>query len=110
MRNSQAWVLYNGRMDSLRALTGINLDDLVASFGWQDYPLPAALLRRVFRAPAEKFARQMLAFDASVGAISLLEGSSQALQAYAQNLEVFGAEHVPDSGPLLFLSNHPGMV
>jgi hypothetical protein len=97
-------------MDSLRALTDINLDDLVASFGWQDYPLPASLLRRVFHAPAQKFARQMLAFDASVGATGLPEGSRQTLQAFAQSLDVFGAEHVPDSGPLLFLSNHPGMV
>jgi 1-acyl-sn-glycerol-3-phosphate acyltransferase len=97
-------------MDSLRALTDINLDDLVASFGWQDYPLPASLLRRVFHAPAEKFARQMLAFDGFVGQNGLPEGSRQALDAFAQSLEVFGAEQLPESGPLLFLSNHPGMV
>jgi len=97
-------------MDSLRALTGINLDDLVASFGWQNYPLPASLLRRVFHAPAQKFARQMLAFDAAIGATGLPEGSRQTLHAFAQSLEIFGAEQLPDSGPLLFLSNHPGMV
>jgi putative hemolysin len=97
-------------MDSLHALTDINLDDLVSSFGWQNYPLPARLLRWVFHAPAQKFARQMLAFDASVGQTNLPDGARQTLQDFAQGLEIFGAENVPDSGPLLFLSNHPGMV
>lgn len=94
----------------MQNLTEINLDDLVSSFGWQNYPLPAALLRRIFHAPAEKFARQMLAFDASVGATGLPEGARQTLDDFAQCLEVFGAEDVPCSGPVLFLSNHPGMV
>jgi len=97
-------------MDSLRTLTGINLDDLVSSFGWQTYPFPASVLRVVFHAPAEKFARQMLAFDRSVGQSGLPEGARQTLPDFAQSVEIFGAENVPASGPALFLSNHPGMV
>jgi hypothetical protein len=97
-------------MDSLRTLTEINLDDLVSSFGWENYPLPASLLRRVFHSLAEKFARQMLEFDDCVGQSGLPEGASDTLRLFAQNLEVCGAENLPREGPLLFLSNHPGMV
>lgn len=95
---------------SLRALTGINLDDLVASFGWTDHPWPAAVLRAVFHAPAEKFARQMLTFDAAVGAEGLSTAADRLLAHFAHKLTVFGRENLPTSGPLLFLSNHPGMV
>lgn len=45
-------------------LTEINLDELVASFGWQDRPLLRRPLRRLFLGPAQAFARHMLEFDA----------------------------------------------
>ena len=91
-------------------LTEINLDDLVSSFGWQNQPVPAALLRWVFRAPAAKFARMMLAFDALVGQESLPTGARETLKGFSNSLEVFGQENIPANGPVLFLSNHPGMV
>ena len=56
----------------LDILTQINLDDLVASFGWQDMPLLAALVRRAFVSPARKFARQMVDFDNLIGQTSSL--------------------------------------
>lgn len=92
------------------ALTEINLDDLLASFGWQGSPLLNFLLRRSFHAPAEKFARRMLAFDAHVGQQGLVTGAQRALQEYAASLQIFGAENIPAHGPALFLANHPGMV
>jgi hypothetical protein len=97
-------------MDDLDALTAINLDDLVSSFGWQDAPGLASVLRAVFHAPAEKFARQMLRFDAEVAARGLSPAAQDLFQKYAQTLNVHGAENLPASGPALFLSNHPGMV
>ena len=95
---------------ALEALTAINLDDLVSSFGWQAMPLPARLLRMVFRPPAREFARWMLAFDALTGQKSLPEGARFALRDFAARLEVYGAQHLPAAGPVLVLSNHPGMV
>lgn len=97
-------------MDALRSLTSINLDDLVASFGWQDAPVLASVLRGTFYAPAKKFARQMLRFDADVAAHGLSIAAQDLFHQYAQSLEVSGAENLPASGPALFLSNHPGMV
>jgi 1-acyl-sn-glycerol-3-phosphate acyltransferase len=97
-------------MDTLRALTDINLDDLVDSFGWSGRPAAAALLRKAFYGPAKKFARQMLRFDAQVAAAGLPLAAQALFRQYAQGMNVLGKENIPSAGPALFLSNHPGMV
>jgi hypothetical protein len=97
-------------LDTFAALTQVNLDDLVASFGWQASPLLAGALRRVFLGPARKFAGQMLNFDHLVGAKTLADGARETLRGYVQDVRVFGRNNMADSGPLLILSNHPGMV
>ena len=95
----------------LDTLTQINLDDLVSSFGWQKLPLLAAILRGLFAKPARKFAGQMVEFDNFVGQVGLSEASCRFLQKhYIQDLRVHGREHMPTSGPVLVLSNHPGMT
>ncbi|MCL4274671.1 MAG: 1-acyl-sn-glycerol-3-phosphate acyltransferase [Anaerolineales bacterium] len=92
------------------SLTRINLDDLVSSFGWEGYPLLASILRRLFARPARKFANQMVEFDTLVGGIGLAEASRRTLQKnYVRDVRVHGRENVPADGPILFLSNHPGM-
>jgi 1-acyl-sn-glycerol-3-phosphate acyltransferase len=98
-------------LNQLTILTQINLDDLVASFGWQDQPLLAATLRGLFHQPARKFARQIVEYDNLVGLVGIHEASSRFLQQrYVHDLRVHGREHVPARGPALFLSNHPGMT
>ncbi len=97
-------------MHDLDELTEINLDDLVSSFGWQDWPMPARLLRILFRPPAKKFAQLMLDFDKVTGDISLTEGARHTLRKFIHSIKIVGQEKIPVTGPLLFLSNHPGMV
>jgi hypothetical protein len=95
----------------LDTLTQINLDDLVSSFGWEQQPLLASTLRRIFLKPAQKFAQQMVDFDNSVGKTSLAHASRQMIrQRYVHDVRVHEREHVPANGPALFLSNHPGMT
>ena len=95
----------------LHNLTSINLDDLVTSFGWQNQPLLAAPLRWLFSYPARKFAQQMVDYDDLVGQVGLHEASCRVLsQRYVRELRVHGGENVPASGPILILSNHPGMA
>lgn len=95
---------------SLNTLIQINLDDLVASFGWQKQPFLEAALRKLFIGPARKFAAQMVEYDQLVGDLGLHEASCQILQQrYIHDLRVHGRENIPESGPILFLSNHPGM-
>ncbi len=95
----------------LETLTRINLDDLVSSFGWQGYPLAASVLRRIFFSPARRFADQMVNFDNAVGESSLAEASRKTmLENYVSDVRAHGREHLPAEGPVLFLSNHPGMA
>lgn len=95
----------------LDTLTQINLDDLVASFGWQNFPPLAWLIRRTFLRPARKFAGQMVEFDHLVGQSSLAQASRTILQKqYVRDVRVHGSEHIPSGGAALFLSNHPGMA
>lgn len=95
----------------LDTLTQINLDDLVSSFGWERKPLLAAILRKLFIAPARKFAGQIMEFDINVGQFGLAESSRRIMQKhYVRDVKVHGNENVPKSGPALFLSNHPGMA
>ena len=95
----------------LDTLTQINLDDLVSSFGWERQPLLASLLRRIFLRPAQTFAHHMVNFDDAVGQIGLTNASKQTLRDhYVKDVRVHNDEHVPATGPVLFLSNHPGMT
>jgi hypothetical protein len=98
-------------LNQIAALTQINLDDLVSSFGWQNQPLLAAILRRLFIGPARTFARQMVEYDDLVGQVGLNEASCRYLKThYIRDLRVHGREHIPANGPILVLSNHPGLT
>lgn len=90
-------------------LTQINLDDLIASFGWQDRPLLARFVRRTLSTPPQIFAHQMVEFDSAIQTCGLVEASRLAIRHYVDTLRVFGRERIPTSG-FLALSNHPGMT
>ncbi|HSL28420.1 MAG TPA: hypothetical protein VK900_04410 [Anaerolineales bacterium] len=94
---------------NLDRLTQINLDDLVASFGWQDHPVLAGLLRRAFLSPPQAFAHQMVEFDSSIPAYGLVEASRRSIRHFVDDIYIFGRERIP-TGPFLALSNHPGMA
>lgn len=80
------------RTADLGALTRINTDDLLTAFGLAGLRRGRALAERLFRAPARRFALEVKRFDDVVG------------------VEVRGREWVPPTGPLLLLSNHPGLT
>jgi hypothetical protein len=83
----------------LETLTQINLDDLVSSFGWQDYPLLASALRRIFNKPARMFAEQMVSFDNAVGESDLAEASRRLMRTnYVRDVRVHGASMSPPMG------------
>jgi hypothetical protein len=92
----------------LDTLTDINVDDLLDAAGlpW----LRHSPLRRLFRPPALRFAQLAIGFDRCVGTHGLAAGSAWLLQRMTAGLELSGACHVPPSGPLLVMANHPGMT
>src|SRR5215216_2647900 len=93
---------------NVETLAQINLDDLISSFGWQNQPLLARLLRRTFMKPARTFANQMTDFDVPVATHGLAEAARLTLRHYVRDIRIFGADRIPN-GPFLALSNHPGM-
>lgn len=94
---------------NLEALTEINLDDLVSSFGWQNYPTLARILRFFFRVPAQTFARHTAEYDKTVGDMGIVAGGWNLTRRYDQDLRIVGADRIPESA-FLAVSNHPGMT
>jgi hypothetical protein len=90
-------------------LTQINLDDLVSSFGWQNRPFLAGLLRRTFLSPPQAFAHQMVEFDSAIPIHGLVEASRRSIRHFVEDIRVFNRERIPASA-FLALSNHPGMT
>ena len=89
-------------------LTRINLDDLIASFGFKEGSLLAHLFRRTVTSPPQTFAHQMVEFDSKIATHGLVEASQQTIRHYVEDLRVFNSDRIPASG-FLALSNHPGM-
>lgn len=90
-------------------LTQVNLDDLISSFGWQNHPLPARLLRILFLKPAQTFARHVMEYDEIVGSHGIVEGGWNLIHRYVKHLRIINADRIPDAA-FLALSNHPGMA
>jgi 1-acyl-sn-glycerol-3-phosphate acyltransferase len=86
-------------------LVEINLGDIYESLGVKR----SAVLDAVFLWPAKRFARQMFEFDRQVGAEGLRTASAWAAGQFAGPVTVTGAEHIPARGPVLIVSNHPGL-
>ena len=97
------------RTSNLDTLTKINLEDLISSFGWQNHPFLARLLRLALVSPPLKFAYQMTEFDSAIATHGLVTASRLAAQNYVDDIHIFGRERIPTSA-FLALSNHPGMT
>lgn len=95
--------------NQLDILTSINLDDLVSAFGWQDRPLLARILRKIFLKPARTLASHVVEFDNAVAVLGLADASRLIQKRFVKDVRVFGLDLIPDSA-FLALSNHPGMT
>ncbi|MEW6502373.1 MAG: lysophospholipid acyltransferase family protein [Chloroflexota bacterium] len=95
---------------SEQTLVEINIEDMLISFGLEKWKAARPLAQIIFEHPARKFARHVLDFDRGVAAGGLASGSQRMLHQYIRSLTIVGQEHLPQSGPVLILSNHPGMA
>lgn len=66
------------------------------------------LLRPLVWPPAHRFARLAAEFDRRVAMNGLSEAARWALLLFVEGHEIYGADRVPRSGPLVVISNHPG--
>lgn len=93
----------------LDLLTEICLEDLLSAFGLGGMERGRWLAELPFRAPVRRLARQVMVYDEVVGESGLGAGGAWALKRMARRSEVVGEERVPREGPLLIVSNHPGL-
>jgi hypothetical protein len=93
-----------------RALLKVNIDDILAAVGWPPGAALRAVVGRLVRGPALRFAREMTTFDDEIGRSGIRIAAGALLSAFVRDIRVTGMEHIPLRGPVLILSNHPGMT
>ena len=91
-------------------LTEINIDDMLNAWGLANWRIGSGLLRWFCRRTARAFAKDMLAFDRHVSQAGLQQASLALCQKYIGGLQAHGLDNLPAEGPLLVLSNHPGLA
>ncbi len=95
---------------ALAAITEINIDDVLNAWGLAHLRLGQGLLRWLAYRPALAFGRDVLEFDRLTGQNGLHQASQALCKKYIGGLQASGLENLPASGPLLVLSNHPGLA
>lgn len=98
------------RAKNLDELIAINTEDMLESFGLGGVRCGRPLLRAACYWPARRFAQTVLAFDGRVQADGLHAAAAWGVRQFAAEVEVIGAEHLPPSGPVVVVANHPGIT
>jgi hypothetical protein len=94
----------------LERLTGICAADLIEAFGAGPELPGRRALERLARPLVWGMARKVALYDEIVGSCGLRAGGMWALEQMARSFETSGAEGLPEEGPLLVVSNHPGLA
>lgn len=93
-----------------RNLIAINTLDILSALGLSNLRLFRRSVELAFRLPAQALARRLVQFDDAIVASGLRAAAPIIISAYARDFAVNGAERIPKSGPVILLSNHPGMT
>jgi len=86
------------------------VDDLISAFGLGEVSHGREVMEYISRIPARRLARQILTYDRIVGESGLGTGGAWALKKFSRNTSIEGQGNVPRGGPLLLVSNHPGLA
>ena len=95
-----------------RALAGILretiTDEIFAAFGMASRGWQRRLFGPAFWLPAQVFGRIMAGIDRTVGEVGVPEAAKRLLAYFVDDIQVTGKENIPQEGPVLIASNHPG--
>jgi hypothetical protein len=83
-------------------------DEIFFALGFGKTGLMRRLFGWMFLLPTLRFARIFAGADAEIAQRGLSAGCRWILPSFSINLTVSGAENLPEKGPLLIVSNHPG--
>ena len=95
--------------DLLSRITEINIDDLVEAWGLSKIRFGRGLVRALARPVARNFARDVVKFNHAVHDGGLKAGGMMLCSRYTRGVRASGLKNVPGHGPLLIVSNHPGL-
>ena len=94
----------------MNALIQINSDDFIEALGLSHIQRGRALLRAMVRPTSVRFAKQVLAFDELVAAQGLPAAGQWVVNEFAQPYHATGWKPAYEHGPVLIVSNHPGLT
>ncbi|MGB3634645.1 MAG: 1-acyl-sn-glycerol-3-phosphate acyltransferase, partial [Rubrobacteraceae bacterium] len=96
--------------DQVSTLAKVCTDDLLSAFGLGELRygrLPLELLSSI---PTRRLALQIATYDRLVGEAGLAAGGTWAMKRMSRHAAVEGLDSLPEHGPVLFVSNHPGLA
>ena len=95
--------------ESIVEMTAVNVEMFAEAFRFKNR-WANRVLKLFLRGPAARAAHTGTTYDALIDQHGSVQAASQWLaNGWSRSLTVSGAEHVPASGPLLLVCNHPGM-
>jgi hypothetical protein len=83
-------------------------DEVFKALGLSPSGILRRILGRTLYSPTQHFAELAAGFDSLVASDGLREACLQYTPLFVNNITVRGAENIPESGPLVIVSNHPG--
>lgn len=84
--------------------------ELANALNWSQESGLWRLFKPLVSRASQRFAEIGIDFDQYVGENGFDKAAQAFLPKFTQQFEVIGKDHVPDSGPLLVVSNHPGAI
>ena len=86
------------------------LDDLFKDFNASRKHWIRKLLEPLAWFPAHRFAAMAAKLDHTTNRHGFREALQEFMASFVRDIDIFGREHIPQDGPLLIVSNHPGAV
>ncbi len=93
---------------NISTLTRVILDDLFKDFVGSRMWM-RSILEPIARPSMKRFARVMANLDHITADSGFRDGMDYAASIFTTSMEQIGVEHIPEKGPLLLISNHPGI-